>query len=212
MTEKSTTTTQQQQQQVENLQESELKPGTSTTRHQDTDAIPTDSESTDDEDGNVPRQELEMVISALQTTVLQAPKETALEPQDHQAADELHSGDDDDCPPSQASGPPETGGSSSNRLEETPQTHDHEPPSPGAPPPRETTSAEEVEGGGRRGRSTNDDEDDDMADMESFSANLIALHGIDLKEIKPNQLSPREQEKAGMYLADQGGSGRRRRF
>jgi hypothetical protein len=38
---------------------------------------------------------------------------------------------------------------------------------------------------------------DDAGDIESHSANLIALDKIDIKEIKANTLSPREQEKAG---------------
>lgn len=38
---------------------------------------------------------------------------------------------------------------------------------------------------------------DDVGDIESHSANLIALDKIDIKEIKANPLSPREQEKAG---------------
>ncbi|KAG1452521.1 hypothetical protein G6F46_009403 [Rhizopus delemar] len=37
---------------------------------------------------------------------------------------------------------------------------------------------------------------DDVGDIESHSANLIALDKIDIKEIKANPLSPREQEKA----------------
>ncbi|KAI8336822.1 hypothetical protein BC941DRAFT_354020 [Chlamydoabsidia padenii] len=67
---------------------------------------------------------------------------------------------------------------------ETPTTHpaaeDISPPSPGTPPPRPTIET----------RRTSDD-----VEVE-FSANLISVNSIDLKEMLPNKLTPRQQERA----------------
>jgi hypothetical protein len=61
------------------------------------------------------------------------------------------------------------------------------PPTPGIAPQRPT-----YELGGRSS--------EDVGDVESYSANLIALNKIDTKEIKANQLSPRQQERAGKFV------------
>lgn len=58
------------------------------------------------------------------------------------------------------------------------------PPTPGVAPPRQT-----FDFGGRAS--------EDIGDIDSYSANLIALNKIDMKEIKANTLSPRQQERAG---------------
>lgn len=61
------------------------------------------------------------------------------------------------------------------------------PPTPGVAPQRQT-----FDFGGRPS--------EDVGDVESYSANLIALNKIDTKEIKANLLSPRQQERAGKQL------------
>jgi hypothetical protein len=58
------------------------------------------------------------------------------------------------------------------------------PPTPGVAPQRQT-----FDFGGRAS--------EDIGDIDSYSANLIALNKIDMKEIKANTLSPRQQERAG---------------
>jgi flagellar biosynthesis GTPase FlhF len=60
------------------------------------------------------------------------------------------------------------------------------PPTPGVAPQRQTFDL------GGRGS-------EEMGDVESYSANLIALNKINTKEIKANELSPRQQERAGNY-------------
>ncbi|KAI9470662.1 MAG: hypothetical protein EXX96DRAFT_622869 [Benjaminiella poitrasii] len=57
------------------------------------------------------------------------------------------------------------------------------PPTPGIAPPRHTFDF--------NGRSS-----EDVSDVDSYSANLIELEKIDTKNIKENNLSPRQQEKA----------------
>lgn len=65
---------------------------------------------------------------------------------------------------------------------------DISPPSPGTPPPRPTME---------NGRTSDD------LDVEC-SANLISVNSIDLKEMLPNKLSPRQQEKAGKKMEEKG--------
>lgn len=163
------------------------------------DDVSTASESSEeDNQDSLPRQELEMVISALQTSVKTSATPAAREEtkQEH-GADELHSGDDHDENENDEEDLRSDAGRSDSD-ETSPRTSaanepynpptgpdDIVPPTPGTPPPRNTTyeAPERLS--------------DDIADADSFSANLIALHGIDLKEIKANPLTPREQEKAG---------------
>ncbi|KAK4519095.1 Endoribonuclease L-PSP [Mucor velutinosus] len=57
------------------------------------------------------------------------------------------------------------------------------PPTPGVAPQRQT-----FDFGGRPS--------EDISDIDTYSANLIALNKIDMKEIKANTLSPRQQERA----------------
>ncbi|KAI7853457.1 hypothetical protein BDC45DRAFT_442468 [Circinella umbellata] len=160
------------------------------------DDISTGSESSDEHnDDNVPRQELELVINALQTTVQKSipeqPESSSFRANSdhgdniHHSADELHSGDDFQ----------ESSSSTSSEYDYSPQQQQQQkqqegnlksddivPPTPGSPPPNfEPPNRSSTE--------------EDMPDVESFSANLIALHDINLKEIKANNLSPREQEK-----------------
>lgn len=169
--------------------------------HNQADDISTGSESSDDEhQDNIPRQELQMVISVLQTTVMNsatATSETATSAtngqHDNVGAEELHSGD--------PSSPEESGSEYEYGSQTTPDasvTNEDDlkarsdelmPPTPGSPPPRHNFDSAAIE---RRSS-------DDILDTESFSANLIALHGINLKDIKANNLSPREQEKAGVH-------------
>ncbi|KAJ2959477.1 hypothetical protein NQZ79_g5085 [Umbelopsis isabellina] len=64
------------------------------------------------------------------------------------------------------------------------------PPTPGTPPhrsPFESTSSIE-----------------DSDDIETYSANLLALNKVDIKNIGPNTLDAREQEKAGECKASMG--------
>lgn len=58
------------------------------------------------------------------------------------------------------------------------------PPTPGVAPQRHNFELS--------GRAS-----EEVGDVESYSANLIALNKIDTKDIKPNTLSPRQQERAG---------------
>ncbi|KAL1932384.1 hypothetical protein VTP01DRAFT_9440 [Rhizomucor pusillus] len=165
--------------------------------HNQADDISTGSESSDDEhQDDIPRQELQMVINALQTTVLTtaAVPETAANAVNGQsnsaAAEELHSGD--------LSSPEESGSEYEYGSQVTPEasvvneddlkakSDELMPPTPGSPPPRHNFGSVALS---RRSS-------DEILDNESFSANLIDLHGIDLKNIKSNNLSPREQEKA----------------
>ncbi|KAI8380334.1 hypothetical protein BD560DRAFT_324222 [Blakeslea trispora] len=60
---------------------------------------------------------------------------------------------------------------------------DLSPPTPGIPPQGQSFELTE--------RAS-----EDMGDVETYSANLIALNKIDLKNIKENALSPRQQERA----------------
>lgn len=64
------------------------------------------------------------------------------------------------------------------------------PPTPGVAPQRQT-----FDFGGRPS--------EDIGDIDTYSANLIALNKIDMKEIKANTLSPRQQERAGKCLSTQ---------
>lgn len=58
------------------------------------------------------------------------------------------------------------------------------PPTPGVAPQRHNFELS--------GRAS-----EEVGDVESYSANLIALNKIDTKDIKANNLSPRQQERAG---------------
>lgn len=60
---------------------------------------------------------------------------------------------------------------------------DFVPPTPGTPP---TGSPFELGSSG-----------EDSGDIETYSANLLALNKVDIKNIGPNTLNAREQEKAG---------------
>ncbi|KAI8141468.1 hypothetical protein BJV82DRAFT_670747 [Fennellomyces sp. T-0311] len=153
------------------------------TRQAMADDISTGSESSDEHnDDNVPRQELEMVISALQTTVSKATPPAAPSNDEHHnhSADELHSGDD--FHESSSSTSSEYDYSQQQQQATALKGDEIVPPTPGSPPPNFEPP-------------TRPSADDDMPDVESFSANLIALHDINLKEITANNLSPREQEK-----------------
>lgn len=64
-----------------------------------------------------------------------------------------------------------------------PGDSDFVPPTPGTPP---TGNPFDLNGSG-----------DDSDDIETYSANLLALNKVDIKNIGPNTLDAREQEKAG---------------
>ena len=177
--------------------------------HDIADDISTGSDSSEDEthrDTTTPRQELGLVISALQNTVQkstpenpphqdnsnheqqqqqQQPSATDIgkeKEEDHSKingnhAEELHSGDDDEHTTVSEQSEYDESSSRDGSMGEI------VPPTPGTPPPifEPRTS-------------------DDLPDVEAYSsANLIALHDINLKDIKANNLSPREQEKAGKW-------------
>ncbi|KAI9497886.1 hypothetical protein BDB00DRAFT_802371 [Zychaea mexicana] len=169
------------------------EPSSHMTRHAMTDDISTGSESSDENnEDNVPRQELELVINALQTTVLkstpppeEAPSSTRDRDGSHHSADELHSGDEFHESSSSTSSEYDY---STQQQQQQQQQHsgiksdEIVPPTPGSPPPNFEPPVR---------LST----EEDMPDVESFSANLIALHDINLKEVKANNSSPREQER-----------------
>lgn len=160
------------------------------------DDISTGSDSSEDEtykDSTTPRQELGLVISALQNTVQKSTPENPVHNNEQQAekeeeedhgkmngnhAEELHSGDDDGHTTLSEQSEYDEASSRDGSMGEI------VPPTPGTPPPifEPRTS-------------------DDLPDVEAYSsANLIALHDINLKDIKANNLSPREQEKAGKLI------------
>ena len=168
-------------------------------RHVMADDISTGSESSDEHnDDNVPRQELELVINALQTTVQKTtsdqPEASSFQANNdhgeniHHSADELHSGDDFQESSSSTSSEYDYSAHQQQQQQQQNQanfkTDDIVPPTPGSPPPNFEPP-------------TRSSTEEDMPDVESFSANLIALHDINLKEIKTNNLNPREQEKKG---------------
>jgi hypothetical protein len=184
-----------------------------------------DSSSSSDDDVEVSK-ELGLVISALQSTVKQnQEKELAhIEEKKEEEGqgeaveeEELHSGDDNESDTKSSAGDDNSVTTSTSTnvsqeeekvvIEETtaiatseeveentittaiPQTfeeivQDILPPTPGVAPQRQT-----FDFGGRPS--------EDVGDVESYSANLIALNKIDTKEIKANLLSPRQQERAG---------------
>lgn len=187
-----------------------------------------DSTTTSEDEGEVSK-ELGMVISALQDTVKQNKEEKEIaeermisQEQDHEGEEELHScGDNDSETKSMTDDNTSVATSASTsvsheeekQLEEKditasttttttstvtedesntiPQTFEEIvqgvlPPTPGVAPQRQTFDL-----GGRSS--------EDVGDVESYSANLIALNKIDTKEIKANLLSPRQQERAGKY-------------
>lgn len=176
-----------------------------------------DGESASSSDNEEASKELGLVISALQSTVKQnkEDRETAVEDKGevHECEEELHSGDDIESDTKSVTDDTKsvtsvaTSASTNVSLEEgkeieevataidevdaKPQTfeeivHDILPPTPGVAPQRQT-----FDFGGRQS--------EDVGDVESYSANLIALNKIDTKEIKANLLSPRQQERAGKY-------------
>lgn len=132
------------------------------------DPLSDDDESDVDNDG----QELSLVINALQTSVEKNPSSSRQE-QSIQASKEEEP---------VASSPTQV-------LYEQPPSpipqsitiQDISPPSPGTPPPLALDN----------GRTSDDD-----FGLDS-NANLISVSTIDLKQMLPNQLSPRQQEKAG---------------
>ncbi|KAI7891290.1 uncharacterized protein EV154DRAFT_551637 [Mucor mucedo] len=173
-----------------------------------------DGESASSSDNEEVSKELGLVISALQSTVKQnqEDKDTAVEHKEetHECEEELHSGDDIESDTKSVTDDTKsvtsvaTSASTNVSLEEEkeieesataidevnakPQTfeeivHDILPPTPGVAPQRQT-----FDFGGRQS--------EDVGDVESYSANLIALNKIDTKEIKANLLSPRQQERA----------------
>lgn len=187
--------------QQEQDQEASSRSPEPTHPHDIADDISTGSDSSEDEthkDASTPRQELGLVISALQNTVQKStpevppqqhdheqqqqeqPSDTREEEEDHAKmngnhAEELHSGDDDGHTTLSEQSEYDESSSRDGSMGEI------VPPTPGTPPPifEPRTS-------------------DDLPDVEAYSsANLIALHDINLKDIKANNLSPREQEKTG---------------
>ncbi|GAA5804188.1 hypothetical protein HPULCUR_009675 [Helicostylum pulchrum] len=176
--------------------------------------------TTTSEDEAEASKELGMVISALQDTVNQNKEEKAAEKkliisQKEEEEEELHSGEDNDSETKSmtddnTSVTTSTSTSVSHeeekQLEEVKQeekqseevkqednttmpqsfeemVQDVLPPTPGVAPQRQNFDL-----GGRSS--------EDVGDVESYSANLIALNKIDTKEIKANLLSPRQQERA----------------
>lgn len=175
-----------------------------------------DGESASSSDNEEASKELGLVISALQSTVKQNQEEKDIavekkEEETHEYEEELHSGDDiesdtksvtDDTKSVTSvatSASTNVSQEDEKEIEESataiddvnaiPQTFeeivdDILPPTPGVAPQRQT-----FDFGGRQS--------EDVGDVESYSANLIALNKIDTKEIKANLLSPRQQERAG---------------
>ncbi|GAA5812064.1 hypothetical protein MFLAVUS_005513 [Mucor flavus] len=175
--------------------------------------------TTTSEDEAEASKELGMVISALQDTVKQNKEEKAAEKKlpisqeviVEEEEEELHSGEDndsetksmtDDSTSVTTSTSTSVSHEEEKQLEEVkveeevkqednttiPQTfeemvQDVLPPTPGVAPQRQNFDL-----GGRSS--------EDVGDVESYSANLIALNKIDTKEIKANLLSPRQQERA----------------
>jgi hypothetical protein len=176
-----------------------------------------DSATTSDDDGE-PSKELGLVISALQSTVKQNQEKdqvtekeeddqsTKEEPEQKatEVGEELHSVGDSDKSSVDDNNSVTTSSSTNVSQEEEkiveattveeadiPSTfekivQDVLPPTPGAAPQRQTFDL-----GGRAS--------EEVGDVESYSANLIALNKINTKEIKANELSPRQQERAGNY-------------
>ncbi|CEP18575.1 hypothetical protein [Parasitella parasitica] len=155
------------------------------------------STNTSEDEGGHDSKELGLVISALQSTVQQNQEKVQLtkENQKEQGAEEElrsigRSSVDDDTSIA-------TSTTSTNVSQEEDKVatavvegasisaevdDDIVPPTPGVAPQRQT-----FDFGGRAS--------EDMGDIETHSANLIALNKIDMKDIKANTLSPRQQEK-----------------
>ncbi|KAG1180011.1 hypothetical protein G6F70_000860 [Rhizopus microsporus] len=160
-----------------------------------------DGTSSSDEDTKESSKELELVISALQSTVNQNKQTKApqVEAEGEELTEDLRSLTVEDSE-SDAKNSMEDNNSISTlatskegeeeeKEEEKapiPQTfeeivQDIVPPTPGIPPERQSLDF---------------GANDDVADIDGHSANLIALNRINTKEIKANTLSPRDQEKA----------------
>ncbi|KAF7721417.1 hypothetical protein EC973_004703 [Apophysomyces ossiformis] len=152
----------------------------------------TGSETSEDE--RSPAAELGLVIAALQNTVKEYEVKQPLTVQTGNAedlrCDALSSSDDElaSATPdtSVRSGPAQNEEQKINAEPAPCETADTQntftPPTPGLPP---TRGIMELAGHG-----------EDLTEMENYSANLIALNTIDFKEVTPNTLSPREQERA----------------
>lgn len=177
--------------------------------------------ATTSEDEAEPSKELGLVISALQSTVKQNQEKVQAaekkeeegrttkeehEQKTKEAEEELHSVGDNDKFSVDDNNSVTTSSSTNVSQEEekimettttTTTTEDADipstfekivqdvlPPTPGVAPQRQTFDL-----GGRAS--------EEVGDVESYSANLIALDKIDTKEIKANELSPRQQERAG---------------
>jgi hypothetical protein len=76
-----------------------------------------------------------------------------------------------------------TGGPPKIKTDVLPGDNDFVPPTPGTPPIRSPFDPNSPV--------------EDSDDIETYSANLLALNKVDIKNIGPNNLDAREQEKAG---------------
>lgn len=172
------------------------------------------SVATSDDEPEKNTQELESVINELQTTFKEQQnkkeEESAklvkedVEEDEEEEEEQLHSGDDHDSKGHSSEDESKLNDNDTSttvsveedkldeQVKENIQTFDElvediSPPTPGVPPTRQFDIQNSP-----TGRPS-----EDVGDVESYSANLIALNKIDTKEIKANHLSPRQQEKAG---------------
>lgn len=143
------------------------------------DPVSDDDESDVENDG----QELSLVINALQTSVAKKPLSSG---QDRSI--QASTGEE----PKEASPTPVLYEEPPSPIPQATTLQDVSPPSPGTPPPL-TLENERIS-------------DDDFG-VDS-NANLISVNTIDLKQVLPNQLSPRQQEKAGTNQANKRVKGR----
>lgn len=205
---------QQQQQQDEGVkavteQVDEDKLETTEDSKQDASSEGESSTHTSDDEGDGPK-ELGLVISALQSTIKQnQEKAQPVEQEKHdgdkpveqkeeeEEEEELHSVgrssvDDNNSVTTSTTNVSQEEDKAVVEDPNMPSTfeeivQDILPPTPGVAPQRQT-----FDFGGRAS--------EDMGDVDTYSANLIALNKIDMKEIKANTLSPRQQERAGKCL------------
>lgn len=176
--------------------------------------------STSTEGNNEAHKELGLVITALQSTVKQNSEKEVKHEYDIDEADELHSDIDSVVTTESATNDTTTVSEDTlsipkdqksntldekvqdsleditdqiSPLEEEKEVHledeqpivdDIVPPTPGIAPKRQTFEI-------------NNRNSEDAFDTDSYSENLIALNKINIKDIKENTLSPRQQEKAG---------------
>ncbi|KAF1804533.1 hypothetical protein V8B55DRAFT_1499570 [Mucor lusitanicus] len=201
---------QQQQQQDEGVkavteQVDEDKLETTEDSKQDASSEGESSTHTSDDEGDGPK-ELGLVISALQSTIKQnQEKAQPVEQEKHdgdkpveqkeeeEEEEELHSVgrssvDDNNSVTTSTTNVSQEEDKAVVEDPNMPSTfeeivQDILPPTPGVAPQRQT-----FDFGGRAS--------EDMGDVDTYSANLIALNKIDMKEIKANTLSPRQQERA----------------